>query len=53
MYNENDPHLPPEQREHLRSPYGPDSTGNDMVRSIVALGVIVVAVLAGLWIAGA
>lgn len=52
MYDPNDPQLPPEMRERLDPPYGPDAKGSDLIRSVFVLGIIAAAVLTGLWYAG-
>jgi len=53
MYDPHDPRQLDDEQRRLGMPYGRDSPGGDMARSLIVLGVIVALVLGGLWLAGA
>lgn len=52
MFDPRDPRQPEEMRYRGQTPYGPDSSGREMLRSLLVLGIIVIVVLAGLWLVG-
>lgn len=53
QFDAHDPHKVDEARRRVGAPFSPDTNGNDMARSFIVLGIIVVLVLGGLWLAGA
>jgi hypothetical protein len=53
MYDPRDPYRPYDSHRQMEAPYGRDTDGNEMARSMLVIGIIVAAILAGLWLAGA
>ena len=53
MFDPRDPYRPYDNQQQWNTPTRQDQEGGEMGRSMLVIGIIVAAILVGLWLAGA